>query len=197
VGVWAVVPVKAADAAKTRLSGALSLAQRQALQRAMLAHVLGELGRCGAVERVVTVGPGRDWPELGDGVNETLRLARQRVPGAALVVNADLPLLRAEEVERAVREGIAADPAQPLLFASWDGEGTNGFLLPPGVPLLCSYGPGSLARHVEIYRRLGVTARPYHSPGLAADVDTPADLARCLLWQLGAEDEAAGPLAQG
>lgn len=175
MGLWAVVPVKDAAAAKTRLSPAFSPEQRRRLQRAMLAHVLGELGRCAAIERVVTVGPGRDWPELGEGVNQTLSLARARVAGACLVLNADLPLLAAAEVEAAIR---AMEERGPLLFASWDGEGTNGFALPAGVPLLCSYGPGSLVRHVALYRGIGVTAHPYRSPGLAADVDTPEDLAR-------------------
>lgn len=180
MGVWAVVPVKDPATAKTRLAAALTTEQRRALQQAMLAHVLAELGRCAGIERVVTVGPGRDWPELGDGVNQTLSRARERIAGPALVVNGDLPFLRAAEVEGALAAG------GPLLFASWDGEGTNGFLLPAGVPLLCSYGPASLGRHIELYRRIGVTATPYTAPGLAADVDTPADLARCLLRWLEA-----------
>ena len=42
-GVWALVPIKAFDNAKTRLAEALSARQRHDFARAMAARVIGEL----------------------------------------------------------------------------------------------------------------------------------------------------------
>src|SRR4029450_3727283 len=87
------------------------------------------------------------------------------------VVSADLPFLRAEEVE----ELLAATPERGLAIGRALGGGKNAVSMgPPGLVPTRFGEPGSAAVHAA----LGVPAVVVDLPGLAFDVDTPADLAR-------------------
>ncbi|MFL5855603.1 MAG: 2-phospho-L-lactate guanylyltransferase [Solirubrobacteraceae bacterium] len=92
----------------------------------------------------------------------------------AIVVNADLPELQPRDLFALLgampEEGIAIAPAP-------DGT-TNAIALSrPGLfePL---YGPGSAARFLARAADLGVEAVELVVPGIARDVDTPAELAQ-------------------
>ena len=84
------------------------------------------------------------------------------------VLHADLPLLRPEDLV-AVWEADA--PA--VLAPSRDG-GTSLFC--GSGPMRFSYGPGSFPRHLARAPDAAIVSRP----GLALDLDTPADLATLL-----------------
>ena len=93
-----------------------------------------------------------------------------RAPVVA-VVSADLPLVRAEEVE----ELIAATPERGIAIARAGDGGTNAVAMrPPGLVRTHFGEPGSCAVHAG----LGIAHVVVDLPGLAFDVDTPADLAR-------------------
>ncbi|HKV70030.1 MAG TPA: hypothetical protein VJN62_02225, partial [Gemmatimonadales bacterium] len=68
------------------------------------------------------------------------------------------------------------------LAPSRDESGTNALLLPPGVVIHPAYGLGSRRAHRSIARRLGLRVVEVHRPGLAFDLDTPADLAALRGW---------------
>ena len=86
-----------------------------------------------------------------------------------VVAHADLPL--ATELEwLADIDGIALVPDRHL-------DGTNVISLPAKCGFSFSYGPGSFSRHQDEARRTGVPWRVIHDPGLAWDVDFPADMA--------------------
>ena len=55
-------------------------------------------------------------------------------------------------------------------------DGTNVVDLPVGCGFRFSYGPGSFERHRAECVRIGQPVRVLRSPGLAFDVDWPADL---------------------
>ena len=210
----AVVPVKPLAAALGRLAGVLGPEERRALQAAMLADLLavcraapalagtlvvtadpavGALARAGGA-RVVAE------PEGPAGMNAAVRrgLAAAVAAGApaALVLTADLPLARPEDLEAV----LAAAPAAPgaVMAPSRDGTGTNALLLaPPGV-LPPRLGPGSLARHLAEAARAGAAVALIERPGLALDVDTPADLAALRAAEPGGvTGEALGRLGAG
>jgi 2-phospho-L-lactate guanylyltransferase len=59
-----------------------------------------------------------------------------------------------------------------------DGDGTNGLLVSPPTALAFAFGPGSCRRHQALAREQGIAAVALTLPGLAADIDKPADLAK-------------------
>jgi 2-phospho-L-lactate guanylyltransferase len=93
-----------------------------------------------------------------------------RTPLAA-VISADLPLLRSEEIEAL----LAATPARGIAIGRALDGGTNAVAMrPPGLVQTHFGEPQSCAVHAG----LGVPHVVVDLPGLAFDVDTPADLAK-------------------
>ena len=150
-GTWAVIPVKPLRGALRRLTPALEAPVRRALQVAMLTDVLGACAGARGLAGVMVVtsdpqaremaerdrrrpGGARPRPAAGD---ERRRRARARgggrapAPRAALVLTADLPLARPEDLEAVL---AAAPPGPGAVFVpSVHGTGTNAMLLrPPG-----------------------------------------------------------------
>ena len=171
------VPLKALGRAKNRLADALSPEERVELMRSLLDGVVGAVRDAG-VERitVVTAEPleGYElWHDRGLAWNDALAAATAEVVTAPLVavVSADLPLLRAEEVE----ELLEATPERGIAIARALDGGTNAVSMrPPGLVRTHFGEPASAAVHAE----LGVEHVVLDLAGLAFDVDTPEDLAR-------------------
>jgi 2-phospho-L-lactate guanylyltransferase len=170
------VPLKRIDP-KSRLASELPLEERVRLMRGLLAGVVGAVHEAG-VERV-TVVTGIDlkgyevWHDRGLPWNDALAAAIDEIVTAPLVsiVSADLPALRAEEVE----ELLAAAPERGIAIARALDGGTNAVSMrPPGIVRTHFGERGSAAVHAG----LGVEHVVLDLPGLAFDVDTPEDLAR-------------------
>jgi 2-phospho-L-lactate/phosphoenolpyruvate guanylyltransferase len=170
------IPLKRIDP-KSRLADELPLEERVRLMRGLLAGVVGAVRDAG-VERV-TVVTGLDlkgyevWNDRGLAWNDALAAAIDEVVSEPLVaiVAADLPSLRAEEVE----ELLAATPERGIAIARALDGGTNAVSMrPPGLVRTHFGELGSAAVHAA----LGVDHVVLDLPGLAFDVDTPEDLAR-------------------
>jgi 2-phospho-L-lactate/phosphoenolpyruvate guanylyltransferase len=113
------------------------------------------------------------WDDRGLPWNDALAAAIDEVVTEPLVaiVSADLPSLRAEEVE----ELLAATPGRGIAIARALDGGTNAVSMrPPGLVRTHFGELGSAAVHAA----LGVDHVVLDLPGLAFDVDTPEDLAR-------------------
>jgi 2-phospho-L-lactate guanylyltransferase len=170
------VPLKRIDP-KSRLAGALPLAERVRLMRGLLAGVVAAVRDAG-IERVTVVTglPLKSypvWDDRGLPWNEALSTAIEEIVTEPLVaiVSADLPALRADEVE----ELLAATPERGIAIARALDGGTNAVSMrPPGLVVTHFGEPGSAAVHAD----LGVDHVVLDLPGLAFDVDTPEDLAR-------------------
>jgi 2-phospho-L-lactate/phosphoenolpyruvate guanylyltransferase len=170
------VPLKRIDP-KSRLAGKLPLEERVRLMRGLLAGVV-DATRDAGVERVTIVTglslKGYEvWHDRGLPWNEALAAAIEEVVTAPLVaiISADLPSIRAEEVE----ELLTATPTQGIAIARALDGGTNAVSMrPPGIVRTHFGEPGSAAVHAG----LGVDHVVLDLPGLAFDVDTPEDLAR-------------------
>ena len=198
----AVVPINRLAAAKSRLAPALSGAGRRELALGMAGRVLDAVTRSGAVDAIAVVSPDAEalaWarargagaiPQEQGGLNAGLALAREdamaRGADALLVLLGDLPCLTPGEVARLVSAGEWVEATHVVVLApDREGQGTNGLLLRPPDLLPFAYGPGSFERHRAIARAFGVEPLVVASPGLAFDVDTPADLReleRCGVW---------------
>lgn len=182
--ITALVPVKARHRCKTRLSACLSDAQRRRLAGDMLQHVVQVLQQVPAIDRIVVLTPERDRLDAsielladdGEDLNRSLTAAvatlRQQGCGRLLIVPADLPWLTPEDVEVLLAEDAVA------IAPSGDGQGTNGLHLPDGLRFNFLFGRNSFTAHCQAAACLPVPCRVVHAPGLAFDVDTPADYAR-------------------
>ena len=186
-----VIAVRGGPGAKSRLSGRLDPARREALVEAMLADMLTALAGCPAVLRTYVTTPTPSLArraaragavvilerEAGD-LNAALDHARRRIaaaePDATLVLlPGDLPRLDPAELEVCLE---AADPGRLVLApASADG-GTGALVLQADVPLPLAFGPGSFGKHLAAARTLGMEAHVVRAPGLGFDIDRPADL---------------------
>lgn len=182
--VTALIPIKARHLCKTRLSLCLTEQQRRTLVRDMLQQVLQVLQQVPAIMRIVVLTPERDHiaesiellPDEGKDLNSSLTHAvvtlRQGGCGRLLILPADLPRLSVKDLNAI----LAADTL--AIAASEDELGTNGLYLPNNLPFSFAFGDNSFQLHRQQAEHLQVPYRLVRSPGLAFDVDTPADYAR-------------------
>ena len=183
---WIVTPIKAPEACKTRLSGAMSDAARQDLVRDMLRHVV-EVARAIPGAELRILGPSRhglaaDIPLLADpggGLNAALASAAQAAGAAGasrlVVVAADLPRLGRSDLQALVSghgDALAVAPDRA-------GAGTNALSLPlpQARAFRFQYGPDSFAQHRAEAARLGLPLQVIRSETLGLDIDQPEDLA--------------------
>ena len=184
---WSLTAVRSNSSCKTRLSECLSLQRRIELVSAMLGHVISVLCQAEGVDQVAVVSPERTaLPESvfflddpGGGLNEALTAAaleaRRNGADRLLIVHADLPLLRAEEVAALVEASRVAEVA--IAPDRWE-RGTNALCLTWQSRLRFEFGPGSFLRHMSQMSERGISPAVVRLPGLAFDLDEPADL-RC------------------
>lgn len=181
----ALVAIKARANCKSRLAGVLAEPARRALVRSMLANVLEALQATPCVQEVLVVSPERDGipmdtlvlADSGESLNAALLQSqvemRARGHGEALILPADLPHLTAQEIDAFLRAGrhsgfaIAPDRAR---------RGTNALYLGTQTPFTFHFGPDSLRLHLAEAEERGLSPRVIELPGLAFDVDEPADL---------------------
>ena len=187
----AVVPMKTMDLAKSRLATALDPARRGALARRMLSHVLETLRESRVSEvcmasddleaQVVAARFGaRALKGVGDAdLNAAATVAARAVQADGstdlLLVMADLPYLTREDIAALVAAG--RDSAVAIAEAK-DG-GTNALLLRPPTVLEFAFATNqpSAQLHANKARQAGIAPVIVRRPGLARDIDTPADLA--------------------
>lgn len=113
-------------------------------------------------------------------------LLRLRDPHTAVgALQADLPALRADDLDAAVTAALAIGAR--AFTADAEGTGTTFLLAAAGVELDPRFGGGSAARH----RASGAVALDGRWPSLRRDVDTAADLAEALRLGVGAHTRAA------
>ncbi len=184
---WAVIPIKAADACKTRLADMLSPDGRQALVRRMVAHVVATAEAAAGVDAVMLLGPSRHdlraslplLADAGGGLNRALggavEAASQAGVDRLVILPGDLPLLTGGDVERLA----ALEEGQVAVAPDRAGSGTNALSLPlPAArEFRFGFGDGSFAHHCAEAGRLGLALSLVRSETLGFDVDEPADLA--------------------
>jgi 2-phospho-L-lactate guanylyltransferase len=184
----AILPVKSFGAAKQRLAESLGAGSRKALAQAMFSDVLSALRRVPGIDAIAVVTSDlaaesaaggdrvrvlRDSSDAGHsaaalvGIAYALTESYERV----VLVPGDTPLVQPAELA-----GLLDGPDGIVIVPDRHGTGTNALVLSPPDAIEPSFGPGSLARHVATAEAAGGTHRVEDVPGLALDVDTPADL---------------------
>ncbi len=186
-GACALIAIKERVRCKTRLAQALAPGARIELVRSMLAAVLTAAGAAQTVRQIIVVSPERDsvpaqvpvLADTGECLNGALtqahRVLREFDCREVVILPADLPHITGAEIDGLVRAGrrggfaIAPDTA---------GLGTNALCLVSPHSFRFQFGSGSLQLHLEEARRTALNPQVVHLPGLAFDVDSPADLNR-------------------
>ena len=185
-----IVPHRGLAAAKTRLAPVLDDDEREALARRLLEQVLRVAhDACGdvvvitpseALQALVAAAGARLVVQRGMGLNGGLEQARAEaiVEGVTtlVILHGDLPNLATDDVAALTDALPAARGA--AIAPDRAGTGTNGLALRPPDVIALRFGAGSLAAHLAEAEAAGVPISEVHRPGLAFDLDTPADLAR-------------------
>jgi 2-phospho-L-lactate guanylyltransferase len=188
-----IVPHRGLEHAKTRLSSVLEPAERAAVAERLLRHVLEAAVGSGhevvvispdaGLEPVVTASGARLSVQHGLGLNAGLREARSEAMAQGVttlgIIHGDLPELTAEDVAALMDAATERVPAVAIAPDAAD-QGTNGLALSPPDVIAFQFGTGSFAAHRGSATRRGTRVVLVERPGLAFDVDTPADLAAWL-----------------
>ncbi|HZU06302.1 MAG TPA: 2-phospho-L-lactate guanylyltransferase [Chloroflexota bacterium] len=202
---WAVVPVKALAAAKSRLAPILTPAERRALAAALLADVLEALSTTPALARVLVVSADpaalalaeaagatpveeppavvpdepTDEAALNAALDHAATLAAAAGAAALLALPADLPLVTAADVAAVL---AAAPPAPSVLLVPARDGGTSILLRQPPLAIPARFGPASLRAHLQAAAARSVPARLMWRANLGLDLDGPADLQRLVAF---------------
>jgi 2-phospho-L-lactate/phosphoenolpyruvate guanylyltransferase len=188
--VWAVVPLKSPDTAKSRLRVGLDAGARRRLVFAMARQVLRTLVRTPGIAGVAVVTAS---PEVAAWVeHEGAALIRQEHDagmaeaclgavahlGAStdslLMISGDIPLISAEAVAALVDPSLR----RPLVAIVPDRRrsGTNALLCSPPAVIPPCFGVDSFQHHLAAARSLGVELRIVESDALSLDIDDLDDL---------------------
>lgn len=191
MSVWAVIPVKPLNRAKSRLAQVLSPEQRYEFARMMLLQVLSVTTQSPRIAGVLVIS--RDTRAIGiaremgaktiqessySDLNPALERATSVLEawraGAILIIPADLPFINGDDIDALIDAG--EDGPCVVLATDRHADGTNVMLVrPPGL-IEYGYGTGSFHRHVEAAHNLGVVVATYESERVMLDIDEPDDL---------------------
>jgi 2-phospho-L-lactate guanylyltransferase len=184
------IPVKNLDSAKQRLASLLDQPTRTKLAHAMLSDVLEAVSACPSRHEVSVVTSDHFAIELArslnfqvivdianhsetDAIEMATRFCEQRGVQSTLVIPADIPLIRASELEQILQ--AAPDEGSVLVPAS-DGRGTNAILRNPAGLFPLRFGNDSFKPHLAAARATNKPCSVLHLPGIALDIDNPSDL---------------------
>ena len=202
-GITAIIPIKSLARGKTRLELVLSPERRAKLVLGMLSRVIlaiqgssiGQYWVVGGDARVRKLALDMDglwFEEMGRNLNDTLGKAFDQAFErglSPLYVAGDLPFLKPGDLHSLItatrrQNNITLAPARR------DG-GTNGLLVPLGIPFRPHLGDRSFTRHLALAADLGVSVAICYSPGLGFDLDIPEDLATYQHMEPGLLDRLA------
>ena len=177
-----VIPIKAFEQAKDRLSGVLSTDQRALLARTTALGVIESVR--GASVFVVCDNPEvSQWAtshgasvvsQSGAGLNAAVQegISAAHEYERVMIVHSDLPL------PHRLRELLDSTVARNTVTIVPDRhrDGTNVLIIPRDVGFKCQYGSKSFEAHKAEASKLGLAIEIIEDDELALDIDTPDDL---------------------
>ncbi len=182
----ALIPVKNFARSKQRLAPLLSPEERTDLAVAMFQDVLRAVAPARGLDQVCVVSADREALRLARaagarGLAETEQRSEsssvdwgaarcmEMGAGSVLILPADLPLLRTEDVETVLAS--AGGGSEVVLVPSADELGSNAILRTPPLAIPSRFGHGSFHRHREEAAQRGLPCRVLRLPRVALDVD--------------------------
>jgi 2-phospho-L-lactate guanylyltransferase len=185
------IPIKDSANAKTRLAPLLSPEERRRLAWAMFEDVSRAVAGATKADRVYLVSnfaPAIEharrlgWQALVEeaqasesaSIDWASGVLAERGVDAVLRLPADLPLVRAKDIDALLTIEVSAPAA--ILVPSREGTGTNAILRTPPALFPSRFGPNSLALHKAEAARAGIECLIINNERIALDIDEPADL---------------------
>jgi 2-phospho-L-lactate guanylyltransferase len=201
----ALIPVKELAQAKMRLADVLDRADRAELALAMLTDVIEACTHSGVFDVVAVVTSDSEvcWhardlgakplvepATLGGGLNPGLTfaqryLARRVAVSELVILPADIPLARSDDVCAVVEALAATETPRAVLVRSRD-NGTNALALRPPEAIAPRYGRDSADAHRAAAEAAHLDVVELSLERLAFDVDAPEDLVDLAKMPLGA-----------
>ena len=189
--IWAIVPVKPIQRAKSRLAKVLSRDERATLSRQLLKNTLETLAGVTQVERTLVISRDSEalaiarcqgartvaeWgnPQLNKALVRASLVAQGYGVSAVLVLPADLPFLTKEDIEKLI--SVSGKPPEVVLAPDRRGNGTNAILSSPPGLIEYDFGPDSFEQHIERAKAAGARVEICNLPSLELDLDVPEDL---------------------
>jgi 2-phospho-L-lactate guanylyltransferase len=187
--VFAVIPVKKLDGAKSRLSPLLTSDERKQFCLKMLEDVLRSVKSTRRINQTVVVS--RDpavlqtaktfdaaflkerKTGLNQAVSEAIDWCVEKGATSVLILPADIPLVAPTDLDRLLTLG---ERASMVISPSRSGKGTNALLLTPPNASPTFYGPHSFQRHIEEASKRRISLSRLRSPRIALDIDTEEDI---------------------
>lgn len=191
--IFAILPVKNPRNAKQRLTGFLSIEDRQVLAQMLFRQTLATLRQAEGIDHVVVATSDPDFADharasgvlvfeeeqqISHSVSADAACSRAMELGAstALLVPIDVPTVTPEDFTQ-----LAASARPGLIVVpSSDGAGTNALVRTPPDCIESRFGPGSFRKHMDQAIAKGLHAEALRLPGLMFDIDTPEDVAEFL-----------------
>lgn len=188
------IPIKNTSGAKQRLASVLDQPSRTRLAQAMLHDVLSALreweGRPGvalvtsdpfaiklAAEYGFEIIPDPDNPGETGAIEMATRVCVERGEDSTLVIPADIPLIQGWELAEVLKHAPAEGS---VLVPAGDGRGTNAAFRRPADLFPLRFGNDSFKPHHAAAKTTGKPCVVLELPGIAVDVDNPADLQQLL-----------------
>jgi 2-phospho-L-lactate guanylyltransferase len=184
------VPVKNLSSAKQRLAAVLDQPARTALAQTMLHDVVEAIASwklrpaCALVtsdpfavdlarQYALEVIPDPANPGETGAIEMATQICVARGIESTLVVPADIPLITANELEQIL---LQAPNKGSVLVPAADGRGTNAAFRRPANLFPLRFGNDSFKPHLAAAQATGKPCKVLQLPGIALDVDNPADL---------------------
>lgn len=191
MNVWAIVPVKPLNRAKSRLASLIPAEIREQLAAEMLRNTIATLTSSRAISGVLVISRdnralviarkhgARTVQESGaPALNAALERANQIISSwnaqAALVLPADLPLLTSDDLLELTELGRYNQSI--VIVPDRDENGTNALLMRPADMFPCRFGENSFQEHLIQARAMDATLHIFRSERMMLDLDTPEDL---------------------
>ncbi len=183
------VPVKNLRNAKQRLAAVLDQPARTELAQAMITDVLETLAAWQSHPEVavVTTDPyvqalarqlqfriiADDDHNETDAIEKATALCASEGAKGTLVIPGDIPLIQVSELQAILH---AAPDRGSVLTPAADGRGTNAAYRTPAHLFPLRFGNDSFKPHLNAARATGFPCVVLSLPGIALDIDNPADL---------------------
>jgi 2-phospho-L-lactate/phosphoenolpyruvate guanylyltransferase len=185
------IPLKDPIRAKTRLAELLSLDERRRLVWAMFEDVSRAVRSARKPDCVVMVTSYEpaierarelEWEVLIEesqvsesaSVDWASRVLAERGADTVMRLPADLPLVRAEDID--VLLSVRSHSRSAVMVPSREGTGTNAIIRTPPALFPSRFGPNSLALHKQEAAKVGVECTVVENARIALDIDEPGDV---------------------
>jgi 2-phospho-L-lactate/phosphoenolpyruvate guanylyltransferase len=201
--IFAIVPVKSFENAKSRFGSLLSTYERMMLSGMLLERTISTLKKTSSIQKILLVSTDTRIKGIASkygvtlleerkeaGVNSAVKLADEFCisarADASLVLPTDLPLIVPEDIDIICNTVIAEDNCV-VLCPSYKLDGSNVLFRKPCNIIRTSYDKDSYPNHVLAGIRSNVNTRVLFLDRLMIDIDTVNDIKKML--SIGQSDD--------